>query len=286
MKPTNVKNLPQSIYTWLTKDEYKIGHVIDGKKVYGDISITGLLDSPRHAALMRKFAKDIVKDAESSYKVRRGTAIHDAIEKANKDDDDVIQECIFFIDVLGWKIKGQFDEYRKSTRTLTDFKTTAPFQIDFKRDETLEKWEQQLNIYAHMMRDSMPEHKVENLQVVAMLFDEPRKYRTHSKNSVLDDNELIKVYDIPLWTPNKAQAFLEKRVRMHQAARRALEGDGELMLCSDKDRWKSVKKKSKDVIEVKYIRCESWCDVANKCYQHNPQLKIQKEKAEQNKLPW
>lgn len=256
MKYLNTSGLPKSVHKWLTTDEYFKA---------GDISVTGLLEPPRIRVLEEKYDDLLHEENITQYKNRRGTAIHDSIEKANKDDKDLLQECIFYVDILGWKIKGQFDEYRISTATLTDFKTTGPYQFDQKYDTTLEKWETQLNIYNYMIKQNT-DYVPKKLQVVAFVPDEPRKYRSFvPKKSNLRAEQCIYVIDVDIWGPGAVEMVLEDRVKKHQENLERYKNGGTLDYCTDEERWFNPKSK-------KYLRCEKFCPVNQFCEQYNTNL--------------
>jgi hypothetical protein len=47
----------------------------------------------------------------------------------------------------------------------------------------------------------------------------------------------IAVVDIPVWTLEEQEAFIEDRVLLHQAAKKAVDSGEPLVYCTDEERW-------------------------------------------------
>jgi hypothetical protein len=156
------------------------------------------------------------------------------------------------------------------------------------------EWVQQLNCYAELLRRAG--ETVTGLQIVAI-------YRDWSKNKAHDHNHpqsQVQIFNVPLWTEERATAFLAERVRLHLAAQA-----GDTVSCSSEERWaRSTKyalmkegRKSavklydeegearaaavpRDLyVEVRpglSVRCESYCAVSRFCPQF-AKLKEQQE---------
>lgn len=149
-----------------------------------------------------------------------GQVIHGILERANKVG---VAERRLSTDVLGWKISGGMDLYLEDG-TLVDYKTSTVWK--FKGDGVPIEHETQLNCYSEILRRNG--FHVKRLQIVAIL-------RDWSKMESQRDPDMPKsqvvVREVALWPAQQAWAFLEERVRMHQAARDALPE------CTAEDRW-------------------------------------------------
>lgn len=89
-----------------------------------------------------------------------------------------------------------------------------------------EEWEQQLNLYAHLLR--LTGAHVETIQIVAI-------YRDWSKNKAFDSNypsAQVQFFIVPLWSNEVAENFLLERVRLHMKAEA-----GEVLPCTPEERW-------------------------------------------------
>lgn len=217
MKITNKLNLPEAIVDAVKNDGYTRGDA--------DISVTGLLKPPRASALESKHWDDLEEDASDRIWSLMGQVVHGILERANKVGT---AERRLFVDVLGWRVSGGMDLY-EDHGTLLDYKVSTVYKFD--GDGVPEQFEQQLNIYAEILRRNG--HHVSRLQIVAILRDwskmEARRNPDYPQTNVI-------VREVALWPAQKAWEFLEARVRMHQAARDALPE------CTPEDKWEKPTK--------------------------------------------
>jgi hypothetical protein len=112
---------------------------------------------------------------------------------------------------------------------ISDFKfvTSYRFKRSYSGELVIpEDYENQLNMYGHLLRENG--FKVDGLKIVAI-------YRDWSKLEAKRDKNYpqlgAETHDIPLWSEDKAKAFMEERVRLHQAA------ENDLPECTDDERW-------------------------------------------------
>jgi len=110
---------------------------------------------------------------------------------------------------------------------LTDWKVTSVFSF-LLGDKP--EWEQQLNCYAWLYRKNGFE--ATKLQIVAIL----RDFMQSRADKEPDYPQCaVMVVDIPMWSQEEAQAYIEDRVRVHQQAQ--FFKDNDLIHCTKQERW-------------------------------------------------
>lgn len=287
MKLTNELGLPQPIVDAVRNDSYSRGGA--------SISVTGLLRPPRISALEVLHQDALEEDASDRIWALFGQALHTVLERAEKDG---IAERRLSVEVEGWKVSGQMDRYEDGL--LQDYKFVTVYK--FKDGEVPEEYEQQLNVYAEILRQNG--HPVTKLQVVGIL-------RDWSKLKAKQDESLpqrgVVVRTVELWPQEKAQAFLRNRVILHQQARVTLP------LCSAEDRWAKAptfalmknggKRAMKlydneadarqhastdpkllrvDVRPGESVRCAAYCPVAQFCTQYQQEQPASQAQADES----
>ena len=225
MKVTNEKELPEALVKAVENDSYSKGNA--------DRSVTGLLSPPRQAALADLHEAELSEDVSDRLWSLYGKIVHGILEDAGEKSLSEITEERLFTEVGGWTISGQTDsltltEDQKSW-IISDYKFVTAYK--FKRDRfgnlpEQKGYEEQLNLYAYLLEaNGFP---VAALKIVAI-------YRDWSKLEAKRDSNYpqlgAETHDIPLWSHDRAKAFVEERVRLHQ------EAEKNLPECSDDDRW-------------------------------------------------
>ena len=276
MKITNNLNLPQAIVDAVKNDDYDPGT--------SDITVTQLIAPPRIVALRRQFEEHLEEDAADRIWALEGQIMHGILERANKAE---LAEHRFYMNVLGWKIGGQMDTLEFNSGTLTDWKRTSSWHI---KNGTPDEYIQQLNILAQLLLENGLEVKF--LRIGAVLRDWSK---LEAKRDSTYPQHQIQMLDVPLWSEAKRLDFITGRVIAHQQAAATLPQ------CTDADRWRrpakfAVMKQNRDravklcasqqeaedfiatsldrrflsIVERpgEYVRCASYCPVANFCTQH------------------
>ncbi len=248
MRLTNNSGLPHSVFEALAHKEYSRGDA--------DISVTELIDSPRVRILKKRNDDKIELEAESLLASFLGTCFHKGIEVGTKTGT---AERRLSITVAGWKLSGGMDHYHDGV--LTDYKTATVFKVGANGcpDGKLEEYENQLNVYAHILRENG--HPIEALKIFILFKD----WNKRSFSEAFKKNKLFKPYsqggypdrtwvyfDINLWPDYQAEAYVYQRVKMHQDAEKVLP------LCTVKEIWGGT-------------RCRSYCSSAPFCDQHKQQ---------------
>lgn len=204
-----------------------------------DISVTQLLRPPRIVGLTEKHYHEIEEDISDRIYALLGTVLHKVLELSDHEGDGdnserMIEERVFS-KLSGWVVSGGIDYYAPNPASptsvvLADWKFTSVQTVVNGRDE----WEQQLNIYAALLRreKGMEVTGVENI-VIYRDWSKTRASRTGSYPAAGVERVRQR-----LWSPKEAEDFLLRRVKLHQDARVEAELTDNYPLCSDSDRWK------------------------------------------------
>jgi len=299
MKLTNNFGMPETILNVIARPQYSKGKA--------NMSVTELLNSPRIVQLKRKHWEDLTEDAADMVWSIFGTAIHNILEHG-KGDTHVVEERIH-VELDGMRISGAIDlqEISEDGITVSDYKTTSAWAaMQEKKD-----WHNQLNSYAYLVEKAkgIP---VIKLQIVAIVRDWSRREAQYKEGY---PKAPIVVIDIPLWPFAEREAYVRSRISLHGDALFEMETDGEMPNCTSEEMWekqttyaikkdgnvraKSVhdtseaadtalaaatekaKKGEKFLIEVREggrTRCESFCQVAPYCQQHQAYLSTKANK--------
>lgn len=264
---TNLLGLPDAFVAAVMNDPYTGG---------GDISATKLIDSPKRRTLYRAHKDSVVEDVADRVWAVMGQAVHAVLERAQT---SALVEERLYADVNGWKVSGQYDRMHLADRVLQDWKVCSVFKAD--GDES---WERQLNVLRWLAHKNG--YQVDRLQVVAI-------FRDWSKSKAQRDPSYpqtpIKVIEVPVWTLEQAEAYIEERVGLHQRS-----DAGEVIECTEEERWysgttyalmKEGGKRAKRVVPIlaelgeipagHYVverpgvnrRCQDYCEVAPFCAQ-------------------
>ena len=223
---TNNAGYPEALVKAVENDSYSRGEGVDR-------SVTGLLSPPRQAALKEIHGHEIVEDVSDRTYALYGQLVHLLLERAGEQSRNAINEQRLYTEVNGWKISGQTDTLTltedQRSWIISDFKfvTSYKFKRSYSGELVIpEDYENQLNLYGHLLRENG--FKVDGLKIVAI-------YRDWSKLEAKRDKNYpqlgAETHDVPLWSEDKAKAFMEERVRLHQAA------ENDLPECTDDERW-------------------------------------------------
>jgi len=237
---TNERNLPEALVKAVENDSYSMGDA--------DKSVTGLLQPARQAALRELHADEVTEDASDRVYALYGQIVHKILEQAGEQSRNAINEERLFADVQGfsgepaWTISGQTDTLTltedQRSWVITDYKFVTAWK--FKRDKfdpdtpvMPEEYEQQLNMYAHLLRENG--FKVDALKIVAMYRDwliaSAERDQSYPQN-------IAQTHDVRLWDEEEAKWFIEDRVRAHQEAIATSSYNvDDLVECTDDERW-------------------------------------------------
>ena len=230
MRITNKKGFPAALVKAVKNDSYSRGSA--------NRSVTGLLEPPQQAALKELYADQIVEDVSDLTFALYGQIVHKILEQAGEQSRNAINEQRLYAEVGGWTISGQTDTLTltedQRSWIITDYKfvTSYKFKRNYSGELVMDEgYENQLNMYAYLLRENG--FKVDGLKIVAI-------YRDWSKMEAKRDSTYpqlgAETHDVPLWSEERAKAFIEERVRLHQEAENA-DALYRLPECSNEERW-------------------------------------------------
>lgn len=238
MKITNVRNLPEAFVRAVINDPYNNGG--------SDFSATSLDQPARVSALLAKYKDQLEVDASSKVAVIIGQGAHTIAERAARPGIDITEKryfAKFTVNGVGYTVSAQIDLFETDTCGLYDWKTTKAYAFHKKAGGGQKpEWITQMNVGAEIMRrnDIIPK----SLTIIAMLKD-------WNKREVLasgyPSSEVIAV-SLPMWTSEKVNEYILKRIEAHIAARK------ELPKCSTSETWSGR-------------RCADYCDASSVCLQ-------------------
>jgi len=270
MKPihilTNDYKAPQEIVNAIQNDPYT--------KAGADFSITELIKPPQIRRLWKKHEHEISVDVREEVWKLLGKGVHAVIEQA---DSEGAKEQRFHAEHNGVTISGAIDLVGDDG-LVTDYKVTSAYSV---QKGLKEDWEKQLNLYAWLLRQN--DVIATNLNIVAICRDWMRS-RVGKYNY---PESPIVVLSVPMWREGRQDDYLHQRIRVHTQEA--------TIPCTPEERWArgayqvngKGKPRSFDTMreatdfvnkqktgsftvvdgKAKYIRCESWCEVAPFCPQ-------------------
>lgn len=163
---TNKLNLPQPFVDAATNDHKYKPH---------RYSVTEVLGGTCEAILKRRHSGEGEEDVADRLWAVLGTAVHEVLRKA-KGTETQLQENWFKIPIglEDYELSGIFDLYDDSTGTVTDWKVTSCWTVQFKNFDT---WHDQTLLYCWMLRKCGFDAR--RGEIVAMLRDHSmRKAKT------------------------------------------------------------------------------------------------------------
>ena len=225
---TNNFGLPQPLLTAhdQQRDRYNAGR--------GDarMSITQLLNPPQINILRREHEDEIEDDVSQRTWAMMGTAIHQMLEEACKDDEYHLSEERIEVKLDGWKISGQIDvQVRGQECEILDWKFTSSWKY---RMQNFKDWEEQLNCYAYLVRQEKG-WDINSMSVIMFVRDFMNGLAKTQKD--YPPAPVVKI-DIPLWSMTKQREFLSNRIAIQKDAERAHTWGMSLPECTNEERWK------------------------------------------------
>lgn len=236
--------LPDPLYRLLTHSDYTRGE--------SKYSATDLLRSPQQLQLAKRYNDQIIKDPRENIYSVLGSAVHATLESIgakNPLDGQTIERRLYTT-VEDIDISGQIDLHctLDDGGILTDYKNC---KVDILKYDTKIEWEQQLNIYAHLLRQHGIE--VSEARVIAIfrnwslsgfnglykvVMSSDAKTITAKKNKNYPEWG-CEAIPITLWPDKRVAQFISDRVAIHEAAEEM--ADDELPPCTNDERWSRTK---------------------------------------------
>ena len=270
MNLTNNYGAPDSIVDAIRNDPY----TKDG----ADFSVTELIKPPQIRRLWQDHEDDISVDVREEVWKLLGKGVHAAIEQA---DSEGTKEQRFHAEHDGVTISGAIDLIGDDG-SVTDYKVTSTYSV---QRGLKEDWEKQLNLYAWLLRQNGI--TATKLNIVCICRD---WMRSRVGKYDYPDSPVV-VLSVPIWRDGRQDDYVDQRVRVHTQEA--------TIPCTPEERWargayqvnpthsgggkprsfdslqeatnyiNKQKTGSYSVVDgnAKYIRCESWCEVADFCPQ-------------------
>jgi len=217
MKYTNKNNLSSLMAGMIERsmERYNPGD--------SDYSTTTLIDSPRVVNLKRKYADELEVDVSDLIAAFVGNAVHEYLEVLAGPNDLV--EMRLFKSISGVIISGCLD-ILEGCNKVGDYKTVKSWAII--HGFVFEKWEQQLNINAYLAKQNG--YPINDTAFIEYFIMDWQQGRADNDKSYPQSQQGR--WECKLWSEEKQLAFIKERIALHEVAKK------ELLLCSDKDRWK------------------------------------------------
>lgn len=221
MRITNKFGVPDNLLTLASNEYYTKGA--------SQYSVTELLSAPKIKRLREKFSENIEQDVSDMLWQMLGSALHVVFERSQT--PGCVTEERLFVSVDGVTVSGQIDlqqEYPDGI-VLTDYKFTSAWAVMQDKAE----WEQQLNVYAWLVRKAKGKNVV-GLKICAMIRDFSR--HDHRENY---PQAPIHMMDLPIWDDAVTEKYVMDRLHKHQLSKMQSELEEELPPCTDEERWMS-----------------------------------------------
>jgi hypothetical protein len=293
VKLTNKFELPETFINVIQRPQYDKGD--------SQISATEILNSPRIVQLKRKHWDELEQDAADMVWSLFGSAVHEILQHG-KSEHHIVEQRIF-TEFHGWKISGAIDlqEVYEDGIIVSDYKVTGAWAVMNEKDD----WHKQLNLYAWLV-ERVKGVTVKGLQIIAIVRDWSRR------DAMMKDGypkAPIVTIDIPLWSFEKRQQYVQDRLNLHNDAFFSSHAGDDMPLCTPEEMWekpeyfavkkeggvraKSVHEKREDAEKAMFMasasskkkelfyiehrpgartRCEGFCQVAAFCSQHQAYL--------------
>lgn len=215
MKITNIHGLPESLVRLAENDTYSKGDA--------DISVTTLIDSPQIRVMSEIYGEHFETDVSDMVLAMMGHSMHHLLDQHC--DEDSIPELRLSAEFGGKVLSGQIDRMEKDGDgyAIRDYKVTSAYKVLVNKGAD-PSWTKQVNCYAHLAR--VAGYKVTNAGAIVFIRD--WKKSSVNKDPNFPKAPIIKV-DIPLWSHEAAQAYIEGRIRLHFGE--------ELPKCTPEERW-------------------------------------------------
>lgn len=242
MKLINRYGLPDAFFRAVKADPYSRG--------LSDYSATSLANPPRAAVLIEAFKDTLEIDISTRVAATLGQGTHSILERAQRPGIDIVERryyANFNVDDKDYIVSAQIDIYEGDTGCLQDWKTTKAFAFH-KRSGNGKKpeWIWQMNVAVEIMRRQEVEINVKSLKVIGLLKDwERRKAKEEPGYPPFE----IMTVELPLWESEETVAYINERIRLHEAAK------VKLPKCTSTETWGGN-------------RCAQWCDAASVCEQY------------------
>lgn len=283
--------IPASRLAWSKLDTYTGPRAGPGDRL---ISVTSLIAPPRQVRLLALHRDEIPPpEPGTDTWLLLGTAVHAALEAAaaKADPPPLLVEhretVSVAVDGVEWRLSGQCDVL-EADGTLWDYKVTSAYSV---QSGGKDEWTAQLNTLRWLLERSgaVPKGTIRALGIWAILRDWSASQARRDERYPQSQEVGI---PIPLWSEEDARSYVVGRLRLHEAARKALpectaeerwaKGEGWAVLPTktspraaalldtreDAERYIAEVRDGKGVIEYRAgtsVRCEKYCSAMSVC---------------------
>ena len=226
MKITNKLNLPPAIYNAVCNDTY------DGN-IENTYSATTLIKDPCEIILTNRHAAEIEEDASESLYALLGSALHEVLERAKEDENEIREERLFYEFPEG-AISGKFDSFDATPgkEVLRDYKCTSTWTAIYGDGG---KYAKQLKIYC-LLFQLVLNIRCRHAQIIQF-------FRDHSMSKAKFDKAYpqspIRVIDYYFTDEDIAKTEEEVREKLREISALKDTPDDELPPCSAENRWET-----------------------------------------------
>ena len=226
MKITNKLNLPPAIYNAVCNDTY------DGN-IENTYSATTLIKDPCEIILTNRHAAEIEEDASESLYALLGSALHEVLERAKEDENEIREERLFYEFPEG-AISGKFDSFdaTEGNEVLRDYKCTSTWTAIYGDGG---KYRAQLSIYL-LLFQLVLNIRCRHAQIIQF-------FRDHSMSKAKFDKSYpqspIRVIDYYFTDEDIAKTEEEVRAKLREISALKDAPDDELPPCSAENRWET-----------------------------------------------
>ena len=221
MKITNKFGVPETLVALAQRDYYSKGAA--------DYSVTELIAPPRVQRLRRQHVDEMEQDVSGMLWQLLGSALHVVAEGGQA--PGYITEERLFTEIGGVTISGAIDLQRQTPEglVLADYKFTSAWAVRQEKPE----WEEQLNMYAFLVR-TVKKQPVVGLQIVALIRDWSRREAMIKPEYPQSPIHMI---NIQIWEDGQVEKYINSRIEAHNDGKVAIALDEDLPLCTAEDRW-------------------------------------------------
>lgn len=214
-----------------------------------DYTVTELLRPAYQALLLEKYGPTTPEDVSLFGDRMLGVGVHRALEVGAKrlEDGAVLggfSEVRLSSTFAGKVVSGATDQFEllqgnddetfldQTEGVLWDLKTCRVWAVTwFLKGRGKNEWEAQVNAYAELWRRAGFTPKA--LKILAVMKDWSFRDAERGDEGYPKHQEVV--LEMPLWSPEKAVAFIEGRVEAHEKARRV--GEKKTPICTPEERW-------------------------------------------------
>lgn len=280
MKITNKQGFPDIVARAVANKRYDRGE--------SDVTVTQLVNPTRVTVLKERHGGELAEDVADRVWALLGEAVHVVLERAGAESE--ITERRLYMDVLGYKVGGQFDALILADDLLVDHKITSAWC----KGEPKPDWIAQLNLLRLLAEANG--YTINALGNMLFYRDWSRAKAAQDSSYPQKQSQFVKV---SVWSIEDAMEYAQDRVAKWADAQKL--ADTQLPFCTDDERWakggefavmKKGRKSAMRLLQTRaeaeewarangggqlyieqrpktYPRCESYCEVAGYCNQWN-----------------